>query len=167
MALLQILAYPDPRLRKIAAPVAAVTPEIQRLIRDMGETMYAAPGIGLAATQVDVHKRIIVIDTSETRDDLRVFVNPEIVATDGEAEREEGCLSVPGYYERVRRAAWVKVRAQDAQGHPFELEADGMLAVCIQHETEHLEGKIFVDHLSALKRQRLAARLRKRQRLAG
>ena len=167
MALLQILAYPDPRLRKVAAPVAAVTPEIQRLIRDMAETMYAAPGIGLAATQVDVHKRIVVIDTSETRDDLRVFVNPEIFATGGEAECEEGCLSVPGYYERVRRAAWVKVRAQDAQGQPFELEADGMLAVCIQHETEHLEGKIFVDHLSALKRSRLAARLRKRQRLAG
>jgi peptide deformylase len=167
MALLQILAYPDPRLRKIAAPVAAVTPEIQRLIRDMAETMYAAPGIGLAATQVDVHKRIIVIDTSEARDDLRVFVNPEIIATEGEAECEEGCLSVPGYYDRVRRAAWVKVRAQDAQGRPFELEADGMLAVCVQHETEHLEGRIFVDHLSALKRQRLAARLRKRQRLAG
>ena len=167
MALLQILAYPDPRLRKVATAVAAVTPEIQRLIRDMAETMYAAPGIGLAATQVDVHKRIVVIDTSETRDDLRVFVNPDIVATDGEAECEEGCLSVPGYYERVRRAAWVKVRAQDAQGKPFELEADGMLAVCIQHETEHLEGKIFVDHLSALKRSRLAARLRKRQRLAG
>ena len=167
MALLQILAYPDPRLRKVAAPVAAVTPEVQRLIRDMAETMYAAPGIGLAATQVDVHKRIVVIDTSETRDALKVFVNPEILATEGEAECEEGCLSVPGYYERVRRAAWVKVRAQDAQGQPFELEADGMLAVCIQHETEHLEGKIFVDHLSALKRQRLAARLRKRQRLAG
>jgi len=167
MALLQILAYPDPRLRKVAAPVAAVTPEIQRLIRDMAETMYAAPGIGLAATQVDVHKRIVVIDISEARDDLRVFVNPEILYSDGEAECEEGCLSVPGYYERVRRAARVKVRAQDAQGRPFELEADGMLAVCIQHETEHLEGKIFVDHLSALKRQRLAARLRKRQRLAG
>ena len=167
MALLQILAYPDPRLRRIAAPVATVTPEIQRLIRDMAETMYAAPGIGLAATQVDVHKRIIVIDTSETRDDLRVFVNPEIIATEGEAECEEGCLSVPGYYERVRRAAWVKARAQDAQGRPFELEADGMLAVCIQHEAEHLDGKIFVDHLSALKRQRLAARLRKRQRVAG
>ena len=166
MALLQILAYPDPRLRKVAAPVPAVTPEIQRLIRDMAETMYAAPGIGLAATQVDVHKRIIVIDTSEARDQLRVFVNPEIVATEGEAECEEGCLSVPGYYERVRRAAWVKVKAQDAQGRPFELEADGMLAVCIQHEAEHLEGKIFVDHLSPLKRQRLAARLRKRQRLA-
>jgi len=167
MALLQILAYPDPRLRKVAAPVAAVTPEIQRLIRDMAETMYAAPGIGLAATQVDVHKRIVVIDISEARDDLRVFVNPEILYSDGEAECEVGCLSVPVYYERVRRAARVKVRAQDAQGRPFELEADGMLAVCIQHETEHLEGKIFVDHLSALKRQRLAARLRKRQRLAG
>jgi len=167
MALLQILEYPDPRLRKVAAPVPAVTPEIQRLIRDMGETMYAAPGIGLAATQVDVHKRIVVIDISEARDDLRVFVNPEIVATDGEAECEEGCLSVPGYYDRVRRAAWVKVRAQDAQGQPFELQADGMLAVCIQHETEHLEGKIFVDHLSALKRARLAAKLRKKQRLAG
>ena len=167
MALLQILAYPDPRLRKVAAPVAAVTPEIQRLIRDMAETMYAAPGIGLAATQVDVHKRIVVIDISETRDDLRVFVNPEILASEGEAECEEGCLSVPGYYDRVRRAARIKVRAQDSQGQPFELEADGMLAVCIQHETEHLEGKVFVDHLSALKRQRLAARLRKRQRLAG
>ena len=167
MALLQILAYPDPRLRKVAAPVAAVTPETQRLIRDMAETMYAAPGIGLAATQVDVHKRIVVIDISETRDDLRVFVNPEILASEGEAECEEGCLSVPGYYDRVRRAARIKVRAQDSQGQPFELEADGMLAVCIQHETEHLEGKVFVDHLSALKRQRLAARLRKRQRLAG
>ena len=164
MALLQILAYPDPRLRKVAAPVAAVTPEIQRLIRDMAETMYAAPGIGLAATQVDVHKRIVVIDISEARDDLRVFVNPEILYSDGEAECEEGCLSVPVYYERVRRAARVKVRAQDAQGRPFELEADGMLAVCIQHETEHLEGKIFVDHLSALKRNMIMRRLVKEQR---
>jgi peptide deformylase len=167
MALLKILEYPDPRLRKIAAPVAAVTPEVQRLIRDMADTMYAAPGIGLAATQVDVHKRIVVIDISEARDELRVLVNPEIIGADGEAECEEGCLSVPGYYERVRRAAWVRVRAQDALGTPFELETDGMLAVCIQHETEHLEGKIFVDHLSALKRSRLAARLRKKQRLAG
>jgi len=167
MALLQILAYPDPRLRKVAATVPAVTPEIEKLIRDLAATMYAAPGIGLAATQVDVHKRIVVIDISEARDDLRVFVNPVIVAAEGEAECEEGCLSVPGYYERVRRAARVFVRAQDAKGKPFELEADGMLAVCIQHETEHLEGKIFVDHLSALKRSRLAARLRKKQRLAG
>jgi peptide deformylase len=167
MALLQILAYPDPRLRKVAAPVAAVTPDIERLIHDMAETMYAAPGVGLAATQVDVHKRIVVIDVSETRDDLRVFVNPEIIASEGEAEFEEGCLSVPGYYDRVRRAARIRVRAKDARGQPFELEADGMLAVCIQHETEHLQGRIFVDHLSPLKRSRLAARLRKKQRLAG
>lgn len=167
MALLQILEYPDPRLRKVAASVAAVTADVERLISDMAETMYAAPGVGLAATQVDVHKRIVVIDVSETRDDLRVFVNPEIVAAEGEAECEEGCLSVPGYYDRVRRAARVRVRALDARGEPFELEAEGMLAVCIQHETEHLQGKIFVDHLSPLKRSRLAARLRKKQRLAG
>ena len=164
MALLQILAYPDPRLRKIAAPVAAVTPEIQRLIRDMAETMYAAPGIGLAATQVDVHKRIIVMDISEARDHLRVFVNPEIIFSEGEAEREEGCLSVPGYYDKVTRAARVRVRAQDARGEPFELDAEGMLAVCIQHEMEHLVGKVFVDHLSPLKQARLAAKLRKKQR---
>ena len=167
MALLQILAYPDPRLRKVAAPVAAVTAEVERLIRDMAQTMYAAPGVGLAATQVDVHKRIVVIDVSDTRDELRVFVNPHILAAEGEAEAEEGCLSVPGYYDRVRRAARVRVRALDAKGEPFELEADGMLAVCIQHEMEHLEGKIFVDHLSPLKRSRLVARLRKKQRLAG
>ena len=167
MALLQILAYPDPRLRKVAATVPAVTPEIEKLIRDMAETMYAAPGIGLAATQVDVHKRIVVIDVSDTRDDLQVFVNPEIVVAEGEAEFEEGCLSVPGYYDRVTRAARVRVRALDAHGEPFELEAEGMLAVCVQHETEHLQGKVFVDHLSALKRSRLAARLRKKQRLAG
>jgi peptide deformylase len=167
MALLQILAYPDPRLRKVAAPVAAVTPDVQKLIRDMAETMYAAPGVGLAATQVDVHKRIVVIDVSESRDGLRVFVNPEIVAAEGEAECEEGCLSVPGYYDKVTRAARVRVRALDAQGEPFALDAEGMLAVCIQHEMEHLVGKIFVDHLSPLKRARLAARLRKKQRLAG
>ena len=164
MALLQILAYPDPRLRKIAAPVAAVTPDIQRLIGDMAETMYAAPGIGLAATQVDVHKRIIVMDISEARDHLRVFVNPEIIFSEGEAEREEGCLSVPGYYDKVTRAARVRVRAQDARGEPFELDAEGMLAVCIQHEMEHLVGKVFVDHLSPLKQARLAAKLRKKQR---
>jgi peptide deformylase len=167
MALLRILAYPDPRLRKIAAPVAAVTPDVQKLIRDMAETMYAAPGVGLAATQVDVHKRIVVIDVSESRDGLRVFVNPEIVAAEGEAECEEGCLSVPGYYDKVTRAARVRVRALDARGEPFDLDAEGMLAVCIQHEMEHLVGKVFVDHLSPLKRARLAARLRKKQRLAG
>jgi peptide deformylase len=167
MAVLQILAYPDPRLRKVAALVAAVTPDVQRLIRDMAETMYSAPGVGLAATQVDVHKRIVVIDISETHDELRVFINPEIVAAEGEAECEEGCLSVPGYYEKVTRAARIRVRALDARGEPFEQDAEGMLAVCIQHETEHLFGKVFVDHLSRLKQARLAARLRKKQRLAG
>jgi peptide deformylase len=167
MAVLQILAYPDPRLRKVAASVPAVTADVQRLIRDMAETMYAAPGVGLAATQVDVHKRIVVIDTSETRDELRVFINPEIVMAEGEAECEEGCLSVPGYYDKVRRAARVRVRALDARGAAFELDAEGMLAVCIQHEMEHLLGKVFVDHLSPLKQARLAARLRKKQRLAG
>jgi peptide deformylase len=164
---LNILEYPDPRLRKIAAPVAAVTPEIQKLIADMAETMYAAPGVGLAATQVDVHKRVIVLDVSEARDELRVFINPEIVSAEGEAEGEEGCLSVPGYYDKVTRAAKVRVRALDRDGTPFEVDADGMLGVCIQHEMDHLVGKVFVDHLSPLKRARLAARLRKKQRLAG
>jgi peptide deformylase len=167
MAIYNILEYPDPRLRKIAAPVTAVTPEIQRIVRDMAETMYAAPGVGLAATQVDVHKRIVVIDTSDTRDDLKVFINPEIVAVDGEAECEEGCLSVPGYYDKVTRAAQVTVRALDIDGAPFKLAAEGLLAVCIQHEMDHLVGKVFVDHLSPLKRARLSARLRKKQRLAG
>jgi peptide deformylase len=167
VALLTILEYPDPRLRKVAAPVAAVTPEIQRLVRDMAETMYAAPGVGLAATQVDVHKRIIVMDVSETRDELRVFINPELLLAEGEAENEEGCLSVPGYYDKVRRAARIRVRAQDEHGEVIEQEADGMLAVCLQHEMDHLIGKVFVDHLSPLKRARLAARQRKKQRLAG
>jgi peptide deformylase len=167
MALLNILEYPDPRLRKVAVPVTAVTPEIQKLVRDMAETMYEAPGIGLAATQVDVHKRVIVMDLSETRDELRVFINPEIVAAEGSAENEEGCLSVPGYYDKVNRAAKVRVRALDERGEPFELAAEGLLAVCIQHEMDHLVGKVFVDHLSPLKRARLSARARKKQRLAG
>jgi peptide deformylase len=167
MALLTILEFPDPRLRKIAAPVAAVTPDIRKLVRDMAETMYAAPGVGLAATQVDVHKRVIVMDVSDARDELRVFINPEILASSGEAESEEGCLSVPGYYDKVTRAAKVRVRAQDEQGEHFELDAEGMLAVCIQHEMDHLVGKVFVDHLSPLKRARLTARARKKQRLAG
>ena len=167
MALLNILEYPDPRLRKVATPVSAVTPEIQKLVRDMAETMYAAPGVGLAATQVDVHKRVIVIDISEARDDLRVFINPEILATEGEIECEEGCLSVPGYYDKVTRAAQVTVRALDIDGAAFELTTEGLLAVCIQHEMDHLIGKVFVDHLSPLKRARLSARLRKKQRLAG
>jgi peptide deformylase len=167
MAVLTILEYPDPRLRKVAAPVAAFTPEIERLVRDMAETMYAAPGVGLAATQVDVHKRIIVMDVSEARDTLRVFINPEILASEGEAEHEEGCLSVPGYYDKVTRAAKITARAQNERGEMFELSTDGMLAVCIQHEMDHLIGKVFVDYLSPLKRARLSARLRKKQRLAG
>ncbi len=167
MALLPILEYPDPRLRKVAAPVTAFTPDVVRFVRDMAETMYAAPGVGLAATQVDVHKRIIVIDTSEAKDDLLVLVNPEIVAAEGEVEHEEGCLSVPGYYDLVTRAARITVRAHDEHGRPFERRADELLAVCIQHEMDHLVGKVFVDYLSPLKRNRLAAKQRKKQRLAG
>ena len=165
--ILPILEFPDPRLKKIAAPVTSFGPEIQRLVRDLAETMYAAPGIGLAATQVDVHKRIIVIDISEAHDELRVFINPEIIEAEGEAECEEGCLSVPGFYDKVTRAAAIRVRAQDEHGKPYELSADGLLAVCIQHEMDHLVGKVFVEYLSPLKRARLAARLKKKQRLAG
>ena len=165
--ILPILEYPDPRLKKIAAPVTTFGPDIQRLVRDMAETMYAAPGIGLAATQVDVHKRVIVIDISETHDDLKVFINPEILEAEGEAECEEGCLSVPGYYDKVTRAARIRVRAQDEHGNPSELSVEGLLAVCIQHEMDHLVGKVFVDYLSPLKRARLQTKLRKKQRLAG
>jgi len=164
MAVLRILEYPDPRLRTVAAPVIAFTPEIEQLVHDMAETMYAAPGVGLAATQVDIHKRIIVMDVSEARDELRVFINPEVLASGGEAEHEEGCLSVPGYYDKVTRPARVRVRAQDARGERFEIDAEGMLAVCIQHEMDHLVGRVFVDHLSPLKQARLATRLRKKQR---
>jgi peptide deformylase len=167
MALLTILEYPDPRLKKVAAPVAAFTPDVVKLVRDMAETMYTAPGVGLAATQVDVHKQIIVIDISETKDDLLVLVNPEIVAAEGEAECEEGCLSVPGYYDKVTRAARITVRARNERGEPIERTAEGLLAVCIQHEMDHLIGKMFVDYLSPLKRARLKAKQRKKQRLAG
>jgi peptide deformylase len=167
MALLPILEYPDPRLKKVATPVAAVTPEIRKLVRDLAETMYAAPGVGLAATQVNVHKRVIVIDISEHKDELRVFINPELLAAEGEAECEEGCLSVPGYYDKVTRAARIRVRAKDEHGAMFEYDAEGLLAVCIQHEMDHLQGKVFVEYLSPLKRARLAAKLRKKQRLAG
>jgi peptide deformylase len=167
MALLPILEYPDPRLKKVAAAVPAVTPEIRKLVRDMAETMYAAPGVGLAATQVDVHKRVIVLDVSESKDELRVFINPEILSAEGEVECEEGCLSVPGYFDKVTRAARVRVRALNEDGERFAIDAEDMLAVCIQHEMDHLEGKVFVDYLSPLKRARLAARLRKKQRLAG
>ena len=164
--LLDILEYPDPRLRKTATPVAAVNAEIRQLVRDMAETMYSAPGVGLAATQVDVHKRVIVIDVSPGRDDLKVFINPELLFAEGESDCEEGCLSLPGYYDKVRRAARVKVAALDQHGAPFELAADGMLAVCIQHEMDHLVGKVFVDYLSPLKRARLVTKMKKRQRIA-
>ena len=165
--ILPILEYPDPRLKKVAAPVNVFGPEIERLVRDMAETMYEAPGIGLAATQVDVHKRVIVIDISETRDQLRVFVNPELLEAEGEAECEEGCLSVPGYYDKVTRAANIRVRAQNERGETFELATDGLLAVCVQHEMDHLLGKVFVDYLSPLKRARLAGKFKKKRRLAG
>src|SRR5574340_614621 len=161
MALLPILHYPDPRLHKIAVNVARVDDNIRKLIKDMAQTMYAAPGIGLAATQVDVHKRVIVIDISETHDQLKVFVNPGILEASGEAECEEGCLSVPGVYEKVRRAERVKVAALDTEGQPFTLEADGLLAVCVQHEIDHLQGKVFVEYLSRLKQQRILAKLKK------
>ena len=167
MALLPILEYPDPRLKKVAAPVPAVTADIRKLVRDMAETMYAAPGVGLAATQVNVHKRVLVMDISDHKDQLRVFINPELLSAEGEAECEEGCLSVPGYYDKVTRAARIRVRAQDEHGETFELDTDGLLAVCIQHEMDHLQGKVFVEYLSPLKRARLAAKLRKKQRLAG
>ena len=167
MALLPILEYPDPRLKKVASAVTAFTPEIVRLARDMADTMYAAPGVGLAATQVDVHKRVIVIDISDNHSDLLVLVNPEILTAEGQAECEEGCLSVPGYYDNVTRAARITFRACNAKGEPFERSAEGMLAVCVQHEMDHLVGKVFLDYLSPLKRARLAAKQRKKQRLVG
>ena len=167
MALLPILRYPDPRLHKVAAKVTRVDDRIRKLIKDMAETMYAAPGVGLAATQVDVHQRVIIVDISETRDQLNVFVNPEIVVASGEADCEEGCLSVPGVYEKVRRADRIKVRALNAAGEPYTMEAQGLLAVCIQHEMDHLEGKVFVEYLSRLKQSRILAKLRKQERKAG
>ena len=164
MAKLDILHYPDARLHTIAKPVAAVDARIRKLVDDMAETMYAAPGIGLAATQVDVHERVVVIDISETHDDLLVLINPEIIAQSGTEESEEGCLSVPGIYDRVKRAERVTVRALDRAGKPFELEADGLLAVCVQHEMDHLVGKVFVEYLSGLKRNRIKAKLQKQAR---
>ena len=164
MAILDILHFPDPRLRKHAQPVAVVDDEIRRIVDDMFETMYAAPGIGLAATQVNVQQQIIVIDVSKDRNEPLVLINPEIVSRDGEEEMEEGCLSVPGYYETVRRAGRVRVRALDRDGQAFELETDDLLAVCIQHEMDHLAGKLFVDYLSPLKRQRIKKKLEKAAR---
>jgi len=164
MAILPILEYPDPRLHTIAAPVATVDESVKTLIGDLADTMYAAPGIGLAATQCDVHQRVIVIDTSDTRDQLLVLVNPVIKRADGEQVFEEGCLSVPGIYEEVKRAEHVVVEALDREGRLFTLEASGLLAVCIQHEMDHLMGKVFVEYLSPLKRNRAVQRLRKRRR---
>jgi peptide deformylase len=164
MALLPILHYPDERLHRVAAPVEEINDRIRQLVRDMAETMYAAPGIGLAATQVDVHLQIVVMDISETHDELRVFINPQILEARGSAECEEGCLSVPGIYEKVTRAEWVKVRALDEHGRPFELEADGLLGVCVQHELDHLKGKVFVEYLSRLKQTRIGAKLKKQRR---
>ena len=164
MARLDILHYPDARLHTVARPVKAVDERIRQLVDDMAETMYAAPGIGLAATQVNVHERVVVIDISDTHDQLRVFINPELVAQSGTEESEEGCLSVPGVFDKVTRAERVTVRALDRDGKPFELEADGLLAVCIQHEMDHLLGKVFVDYLSNLKRNRIKARLLKQAR---
>lgn len=164
MAILNILNYPDPRLYKVAAAVEAVDDEIRSLVENMAETMYAAPGIGLAATQVDVHKQVIVIDISEDKSDLQVFINPRIITSCGSQSYEEGCLSVPGVYETVTRAEQVTVEALDAQGRPFTIEAEGLLAVCIQHEMDHLLGKVFVEYLSPLKQNRIKTRLKKRQR---
>lgn len=162
MAKLTILRYPDPRLYTRARAVDSVDARIRQLISDMAETMYAAPGIGLAATQVDEHIQLLVIDTSETQDHLHVFINPQILTAEGSAEREEGCLSVPGIYDKVNRAERITVRALDENGVPFELAAEGLLAVCIQHEMDHLLGKVFVQYLSALKQSRIKNKLKKR-----
>ena len=164
MAILNILHFPDPRLRTVAQPVETVDDTIRKLADDMLETMYAAPGIGLAATQVNVHKRVIVIDISEDKNQPLYLINPEIIELDGVEEMEEGCLSVPGVYETVRRADQVRIRALGLDGKPFEMEANELLAVCIQHEIDHLDGKLFVDYLSQLKRTRIRKKLEKEQR---
>jgi peptide deformylase len=166
MAILEILQYPDSRLNTPAKRVEKIDAATRKLIDDMAETMYAAPGVGLAATQVDVHKQIIVIDVSEDRSDLRVFVNPEITRREGVAVNQEGCLSVPGIYDNVERAESVTVTALDRNGARFTLNASGMLAACIQHEIDHLQGKVFIDYLSELKQNRVRAKLKKRQRKA-
>ena len=166
MAILEILVYPDPRLRTVAKPVDQVDDDIRTLVQDMTETMYDANGIGLAATQIDVHKQVIVMDLSEERNETLVLINPTIVERDGEQVYDEGCLSVPEYYAPVKRAERVKITALDEQGEIFELEADGLLAVCIQHEMDHLAGKVFVDYLSRLKQDRVRKKLVKRAKLA-
>jgi peptide deformylase len=161
MARLTILEYPDPRLRTRAEPITTFDAELGRLVDDMFETMYAAPGIGLAATQVDVHRRLVVIDVSKEQNEPQVFINPEVVARDGVEVMEEGCLSVPGIFEEVERADRVRVRAQDRHGVTFERDLDGITAVCLQHEMDHLQGKLFVDYLSELKRERIRKKLDK------
>jgi peptide deformylase len=167
MAVLDILRFPDPRLHTVAKPVAVVDERIRQLVRDMAETMYQAPGIGLAATQVDVHERVIVIDVSETHDTLQVFINPEIVSASTERKPyEEGCLSVPGVYDEVERPERVTVRALDQDGQSFTLEAEGLLAVCIQHEMDHLDGRVFVQYLSRLKQGRIRSKMQKLDRQA-
>ncbi|HMM72939.1 MAG TPA: peptide deformylase [Rhodocyclaceae bacterium] len=165
MALLPILRFPDPRLQRRAHSVAEIDDSIRKLVADMAETMYAAPGIGLAAVQVDVPLRVIVIDVSEDKSELRVFIDPDIIERSGEQVCEEGCLSVPGVYEKVTRAERVRVRARDLSGEIFELAADGLLAVCIQHEIDHLDGVVFVEHLSRLKQTRIRSRLKKQARI--
>ncbi len=165
MALLSILRYPDVRLQKVASPVADVDDRVRRLVADLAQTMYEANGIGLAATQVDVHRQVIVIDVSEARDDLRVFINPRILELKGDkVKAEEGCLSVPDIYDVVERYSMVRVEALDQQGERFELEAEGLLAVCIQHEMDHLLGRVFVDYLSQLKQTRIKGKMRKLER---
>jgi len=167
MALLSILQYPDARLNKKAKPVAVVDDRIRKLVKDMAETMYDAPGVGLAATQVDVHERVVTIDVSEDGSALQTFINPEIVWKSEERRTyEEGCLSVPGVYDEVERAAQVRVKALDRNGKPFEIECDGLLAVCIQHEIDHLDGKVFVEYLSLLKQNRIKTKMRKAEREA-
>ena len=164
MAILDILNYPDPRLHTVAKPVKELNASVRRLIDDMSETMYSAPGIGLAATQVNQHLQLIIIDTSETKDCLQVFINPRIIEKSGEQDYEEGCLSVPGIYESVTRAAKVKVEALGRDGKAFTLEAEGLLSICIQHEMDHLLGKVFVEYLSPLKRNRIKNKMLKQQR---
>jgi len=166
MALRTILHYPDARLRQVAKPVPAVDAAIHQLVDDMAETMYAAPGIGLAAIQINVPLRVVVIDVSESRDRLQVFINPMILERDGTQTFEEGCLSVPGIYDEVERSRTVRVRALDRDGQPFEIEAEGLLATCIQHEIDHLDGKVFVDYLSRLKQSRIRKKLEKQERIA-
>lgn len=164
MAVLTILTYPDERLHKVAAPVTQFDDALRKLVADMAETMYAAPGVGLAATQVNVHQRVIVIDTSETHDDLLVLVNPRILKANGKHIYEEGCLSVPGIYEEVERAEHIEFEAEDATGKTFRRSAEGLLAVCVQHEMDHLKGKVFVEYLSRLKQNRIRAKLEKESR---